>query len=95
MDKLKKLNIILSALSALYPKTTNCLKLIGIIFVLKKIIAILSTLYRRLIRRRRNLLKRYGNNTWALITGSSDGIGKGIAISLAKQGFNLILSARN
>jgi len=47
-----------------------------------------------MLRRRRNFAKRYGKNSWALVTGSSDGIGKAIALSLAKQGFNIILSAR-
>jgi 17beta-estradiol 17-dehydrogenase / very-long-chain 3-oxoacyl-CoA reductase len=32
---------------------------------------------------------------WAVITGGSDGIGKGIAINLASHGFNLILISRS
>jgi 17beta-estradiol 17-dehydrogenase / very-long-chain 3-oxoacyl-CoA reductase len=46
------------------------------------------------MRKRKNLKKLYGNKTWAFVTGSSEGIGKAIALSLAKEGFNIILSAR-
>jgi len=47
------------------------------------------------LRSKKNLKLEYGENSWALITGASDGIGKGFAIELAKQDFNLILIARN
>lgn len=32
---------------------------------------------------------------WALVTGSTDGIGKEFALQLAQKGFNIILAARN
>lgn len=35
------------------------------------------------------------NDAYALVTGSSDGIGKALAIELAGQGFNIILHGRN
>ena len=45
-------------------------------------------------RARLDLKERYGRGTYALVTGGSDGIGKGIAEALAAEGFNLIIAAR-
>lgn len=50
--------------------------------------------YRHFIRQPHNLTHRYGSNSWAMITGGSDGIGKGYAHQLARQGFNIYLIAR-
>lgn len=41
-----------------------------------------------------NLIDRYGKDTWVLITGSSSGQGKIMAIEFAKRGFNIILVGR-
>ena len=42
-----------------------------------------------------DLLSRYnGKNTWAVITGSSDGIGADMAKRFAKRGFNIVLMGR-
>jgi len=40
---------------------------------------------------------RYGpkGSSWAVITGSTDGIGKAIALELASRGFNIALVSRN
>ncbi len=38
-------------------------------------------------------LERYG--PWAVVTGASSGIGREMAIELARQGFNLVVVARN
>lgn len=95
MDTLSRIAMLVDVASALYPRTSNTLKAIGLLVVLRQIVNLLLSLYRAFLRRRRNLPQRYGRNSWALITGSSEGIGKGIALNLAKQGFNIILSARS
>ena len=38
-----------------------------------------------------NLIERYGNNSWVVITGASSGQGKEMAIQFAKRGFNLLM----
>jgi len=36
----------------------------------------------------------YGENSWAVITGASEGIGWGFAEQLAKRGFNIVIISR-
>ena len=55
----------------------------GTYWVPKLIITLLPT---------QNLKKKYGAE-WAVVTGSSSGIGKSIATALAKQGLNVVLVA--
>ncbi|KAA3670670.1 uncharacterized protein DEA37_0008090 [Paragonimus westermani] len=50
------------------------------------------TVGKRLFSRRR-LLKDAGE--WAIVTGSTDGIGKAYAYELAKDGLNVMLISRN
>ena len=40
------------------------------------------------------LVDRYGRDSWVLITGASDGLGKAFARDFAKYGFNLVLVSR-
>jgi hypothetical protein len=42
-------------------------------------------------REKINLRERYGPETWAIISGASDPIGKEFTEQLAKKGFNLVL----
>ena len=60
-------------------------------------VAILSTmgLLKYFVLPRKDLGARYGKGSWAIITGASDGLGKHYALELAKEGFNLVLVARN
>jgi len=44
---------------------------------------------------RKTDLTPYGRGSWALVTGSTDGIGKAFAESLASQGFNIYMISRN
>eukprot|EP01017_Pseudomicrothorax_dubius_P028486 TRINITY_DN3385_c0_g5_i1.p1 TRINITY_DN3385_c0_g5~~TRINITY_DN3385_c0_g5_i1.p1 ORF type:complete len:314 (+),score=49.87 TRINITY_DN3385_c0_g5_i1:40-981(+) len=48
-----------------------------------------------LTRKGYNLIERYGAGSWAVVTGASDGIGRQFSLTLAQQGFNIVLIARN
>ncbi|CAO2828905.1 unnamed protein product [Amaranthus hypochondriacus] len=65
---------------------------IGSFTILKTLLGILNWVYVSFLRPAKNL-KKYGS--WAVITGPTDGIGKGFAFQLAKKGLNLILVGRN
>ena len=54
----------------------------------------INGIYAHFIREPYNLKSRYGEKSWAIVTGGSDGIGKGFANQLAKQGFNIYLVSR-
>lgn len=57
---------------------------------------LLSFLHRQFLRKKIDHLSRYGGKgTWALITGSTDGIGLEFAKQLAKEGFNICLVSRS
>jgi len=43
----------------------------------------------------KDLAKRYGKASWAIITGASRGVGKAFAFELADRGFNVVLISRN
>lgn len=60
-------------LSAVRPKTFALLSLIGLLVVLTKVFRRLRAFYKVFIRPKKNLLKRYGEGSWVLVTGSSDG----------------------
>ena len=55
----------------------------------------LRALFKYFVFSRKNLIDRYGRGSWVLVTGASDGLGKQYAMDFAKDGFNIILMARN
>lgn len=68
----------------------DLVKLLFISFVLKT----LFNIYKVFIRERKKLKEIYGKESWCLVTGATDGIGKAFCFELAKEGFNIILVSR-
>jgi len=67
--------------------------IIGFISCIYLLLSLIYALYPYL---RGSGLKKYINNdAFAMVTGSTDGIGKAIALELAEQGSNIILHGRN
>jgi len=67
---------------------------IGAGILLSKVFTVVKELF-SILRPSFNLPQRYGQKSWAVITGGSDGIGKAFAFSLAEKGFNIVLVSRN
>lgn len=55
---------------------------------------VMGGLQKYVFLKRLDLMARY-NGGWVLVTGATSGIGKAYAMELAKEGFNVILIARN
>ncbi len=78
----------------IFELVVQILALIGGLYILYK----LSPLYEiivDLIFPLNNHLKIYGKNSWVIVTGATDGIGKGFCEEFAKRGFNILLVSRN
>eukprot|EP00466_Bigelowiella_natans_P018047 jgi/Bigna1/76993/fgenesh1_pg.45_\ len=74
------------------------LALLGCLPYVFNIFKLILWLYRRTLRRRHDLIKRYGTATsdtpWAMVTGGSDGIGFAFCEELAEAGFNIMIVSR-
>lgn len=64
------------------------------IYILYLLISIIYWLYKTFLRSAKDHLNIYGKDSYVLITGCTDGIGKGYAKKFAELGFNLILVSR-
>ena len=65
---------------------------IGLFYIVRVVFSLLASLQTVFANR---TTKNYSRGSWALVTGSTDGVGQGFAIVLAKQGFNIIQVSRN
>lgn len=66
---------------------------LGFISLCKQIFSFFRWVWVMFLRPPKNLKKEYGS--WAVITGSTDGIGKALAFELASKGLSLVLVGRN
>lgn len=54
-------------------------------------IQMLYSFYKYFLLSELNLIKRYGKDTWVIITGASSGQGRDFALEFAKKGFNILM----
>ncbi|KAM6409355.1 inactive hydroxysteroid dehydrogenase-like protein 1 [Rhynochetos jubatus] len=78
----------------------EALAIVGAWYTVRKCVSLAFGTYRVLrlhlipkLGRKIDLVKQYGK--WAVVTGSTDGIGKAYAEELAKRGVNVVLISRN
>lgn len=69
--------------------------IVGFSFIVFNFLKYTFRFFRNIAIFESNLPARYGKNSWVVITGASDGIGKEFSIQLAKRGFNIALIAKN
>lgn len=71
------------------------LSVFGWYYILRGLYALYRIVEEIFLLKELDLPKRYGEASWAFITGSTDGIGFGFAQQLAKRGFNIVLVGRD
>jgi 17beta-estradiol 17-dehydrogenase / very-long-chain 3-oxoacyl-CoA reductase len=76
---------------SLPPTYISLLTLFGIFKVVQFLFTFLTGFWRHFLRPSRNL-KKLGQ--WAVVTGSTDGIGQAVAEELARKGLNIVLVSR-
>lgn len=74
------------------------MQVLGAVLLLVAVVNVLRWLWRYMWLPRQQqgsrLVERYGQGSWVLITGASDGLGKAFAQELAQYGFNLLIVSR-
>ena len=68
---------------------------IGVCYGLPAVLSPLLQYYRLNYTTPLNFPARYGEKSWAVITGGTDGIGEAFAYALAGMGFNIVIIGRN
>jgi len=78
-----------------HPALHTVVVVLGLLVLAKIAYFFGSLVWRRLLRPATDL-RKYGAKSggWAVVTGASDGIGKGYCIELARRGFNVMLISR-
>jgi 17beta-estradiol 17-dehydrogenase / very-long-chain 3-oxoacyl-CoA reductase len=72
-----------------------CASLMGAIVLVKVSLSFGLFVWEQWFMKQVDLVKRYGRDSWAVISGGSDGIGLAFAEKLAEAGINVVLVARN
>jgi len=67
--------------------------IVGLMSLRRSFMKFVRTLF-YMIRPPANLKQKYGDKSWAVVTGASDGIGRGFCEELAKDGLNICLVSR-